>query len=96
MQLAAARVIPSDYRLLVVADQVPWVDPEHRELWRRCVVRASIGRTAIWFTADRELASRADRAMVLAAACASRPGVEATPREPAAVGVRGHGETRRQ
>ncbi len=65
MQLAAARVIPSDYRLLVVADQVPWVDPEHRELWRRSVVRASLGRTAIWFTADRELASRADRAIVL-------------------------------
>ncbi len=65
MQIAVARVIPSDYRVMVVADQVPWVDPEHRELWRRCVVRASIGRTAIWFTADRELASRADRAMVL-------------------------------
>lgn len=65
MQIAAARVFPSDYRVMVVADQVPWVDPEHRELWRRCVVRASIGRTAIWFTADRELASRADRAMVL-------------------------------
>jgi hypothetical protein len=65
MQLAAARVIPSDYRVVVVADQVPWVDPEHRELWRRSVVRVSVGRTAIWFTADRELAARADRAMVL-------------------------------
>jgi len=65
MQIAAARVFPSDYRVMVVADQVPWVDPEHRELWRRCVVRTSIGRTAIWFTADRELAARADRAMVL-------------------------------
>ena len=65
MQLAAARVFPSDYRVMVVADQAPWVDPEHRELWRRCVVRTSIGRTAIWFTADRELAARADRAMVL-------------------------------
>lgn len=66
LQLAVARVIPSDYRLLVVVDPTPWADAQRRELWRRSVVRASIGRTAIWFTADRELASRADRAMVLA------------------------------
>jgi len=66
LQLAAARVIPSDYRVLVVADPDVWVEPERRELWRRSVVRASIGRTAVWFTADRDLASRASRAMVLA------------------------------
>jgi predicted ABC-type transport system involved in lysophospholipase L1 biosynthesis ATPase subunit len=60
-----ARVIPSDYRLLVVVDPSPWADAHRRMHWHRSVVRASVGRTAIWFTADRELASRADRAMVL-------------------------------
>jgi hypothetical protein len=65
LQLAVARVIPSDYRLLVVVDPSPWADAHRRMHWHRSVVRASVGRTAIWFTADRELASRADRAMVL-------------------------------
>jgi ABC-type multidrug transport system fused ATPase/permease subunit len=65
LQLAVARVIPSDYRLLLVVDPLPWTDAQRREIWRRSVVRASVGRTAIWFTADRELAVRADRAMVL-------------------------------
>lgn len=66
LQVAAARVLPSDYRVLVVVDPSPWTDPVRRELWRRSIVRASLGRTAVWFTADRELASRADRAMTLA------------------------------
>jgi hypothetical protein len=65
LQLAVARVIPSDYRLLVVVDPSPWADAHRRMHWHRSVVRASVGRTAIWFTADRELASRADRAVVL-------------------------------
>jgi len=66
LQVAAARVLPSDYRVVVVVDPAPWTDPVRRELWRRAVVRASLGRTAVWFTADRELASRADRVMALA------------------------------
>jgi ABC-type protease/lipase transport system fused ATPase/permease subunit len=66
LQVAAARVLPSDYRVVVVVDPAPWTDPVRRELWRRAVVRASLGRTAIWFTGDRELASRADRVMALA------------------------------
>jgi peptide/nickel transport system ATP-binding protein len=65
LQVAAARVLPSDYRVLVVVDPAPWTDPVRRELWRRAVVRASLGRTAVWFTADRELASRADRVLAL-------------------------------
>lgn len=66
MQVTAARVLPSDYRVLVVVDPAPWTGPVRRELWRRTVVRASLGRTALWFTADRELAARADRVMALA------------------------------
>jgi len=66
LQVAAARVLLSDYRVVVVVDPTPWTDPVRRELWRRSVVRASLGRTAVWFTADRELASRADRVMTLA------------------------------
>lgn len=55
----AARVIPSQYHVVVVVDPVPWVDSVRREIWRRAVVRASLGRTAIWITPDRELAYRA-------------------------------------
>jgi ABC-type transport system involved in cytochrome bd biosynthesis fused ATPase/permease subunit len=55
----AARVVPSHYRMLVVSDPMPWVNAVRAELWRSAVVRASVGRTAIWITADRDLASRA-------------------------------------
>lgn len=54
-----ARVIPSSYHLVVVVDPMPWVNAVRGELWRSGVVRASVGRTAIWLTPDRELASRA-------------------------------------
>jgi hypothetical protein len=54
-----ARVIPSSYRLVVVVDPMPWVNAVRGELWRSAVVRASVGRTAIWLTPDRDLASRA-------------------------------------
>jgi hypothetical protein len=55
----AARVIPSSYRILVVVDPMPWVNAVRGELWRTAVVRASVGRTSIWLTPDRELAERA-------------------------------------
>jgi ABC-type transport system involved in cytochrome bd biosynthesis fused ATPase/permease subunit len=55
----AARVIPSPYRVLVVVDPMPWVNAVRGELWRSAVVRASVGRTSIWITADRDLAARA-------------------------------------
>jgi len=55
----AARVIPSSYHVVVVVDPMPWVNAVRGELWRSAVVRASVGRTAIWLTADRDLASRA-------------------------------------
>ncbi len=57
--LLAARVIPSEYRLLVVVDPQLWVNTVRGEVWRGSVVRASVGRTAIWITTDRELAHRA-------------------------------------
>lgn len=60
--VVAARVIPSHYRLVVVVDPAPWVNLVRAEVWRAAVVRASVGRTAVWLTADRGLASRADRA----------------------------------
>lgn len=60
-----ARVVPSDYRLLVVLDPAPWVNAVRAELWRSAVVRASLGRTAIWCTADVDLARRADRILEL-------------------------------
>ncbi len=59
--LATARVIPSHYRVLVVVDPMPWVNSVRAERWRSAVVRASVGRTAVWITADRDLASRADQ-----------------------------------
>jgi ABC-type transport system involved in cytochrome bd biosynthesis fused ATPase/permease subunit len=60
-----ARVIPSTYRVLVVHDPMPWVNAVRREIWRSAVVRASVGRTAVWITADRQLASRASVVMEL-------------------------------
>ena len=56
-----ARVIPSSYHLLVVVDPMPWVNAVRGELWRSAVVRASVGRTAIWLTPDRDLATRANQ-----------------------------------
>jgi hypothetical protein len=44
---------------------MPWVNPVRGELWRAAVVRASVGRTSIWITPDRELAERATQRMVL-------------------------------
>ncbi len=58
-----ARVIPSPYRLLVVVDPMPWVNAVRGELWRTAVVRASVGRTSIWITPDRDLANRATLVM---------------------------------
>ena len=55
-----ARVIPSSYRVVVVVDPMPWVNAVRGEVWRTAVVRASVGRTSIWLTPDRELAERAD------------------------------------
>jgi predicted ABC-type transport system involved in lysophospholipase L1 biosynthesis ATPase subunit len=57
----AARVIPSSYHVLVVVDPMPWVNAVRGELWRSAVVRASVGRTAVWLTPDRDLASRASQ-----------------------------------
>ena len=54
-----ARVIPSSYHMVVVVDPMPWVNAVRGELWRAAVVRASVGRTAIWLTPDRDLALRA-------------------------------------
>jgi hypothetical protein len=59
----AARVIPSHYRVVVVVDPMPWVNPVRGQLWRTAVVRASVGRTAVWITVDRDLASRASQIM---------------------------------
>jgi ABC-type multidrug transport system fused ATPase/permease subunit len=56
----AARVLVSHYRLVVVVDPEPWVDARRGDQWRAALVRASVGRTAIWITADPELADRAD------------------------------------
>ena len=56
----AARVLVSHYRIVVVVDPEPWVDSRRGDLWRAALVRASVGRTAIWITADPELADRAD------------------------------------
>ncbi len=67
MLLLAARVLVSPYRIVLVVDPEPWVNTVTGEIWRRAVVRASVGRTALWITSDRELASRADRLVVLRA-----------------------------
>ena len=49
--------------LLVVVDPMPWVNAVRAEQWRSAVVRASVGRTAVWLTADRDLASRAGQVL---------------------------------
>jgi len=54
-----ARVIHSSYHMVVVVDPMPWVNAVRGKLWRAAVVRASVGRTAIWLTPDRDLALRA-------------------------------------
>lgn len=59
--LLTARVIPSRFRIVVVVDPMPWVNAVRRELWRGALTRAAVGRTAVWVTADHELAGRADR-----------------------------------
>ncbi len=63
--LQAARVLSSHYRVVVVVDPMPWVNPVRAEIWRQAVVRASVGRTALWITGDRTLASRADHVVEL-------------------------------
>jgi hypothetical protein len=63
MLVLAARVIPSSYRLLVVVDPMPWVSAGRGERWRSALVRASVGRTAVWLTPDRDLATRATHVM---------------------------------
>ena len=59
----AARVMPSEYRVLVVVDRLPWVNTVLSEMWRGAIVRASVGRTAVWITSDRNLAQRAEKVM---------------------------------
>jgi hypothetical protein len=59
----AGRVMPSAYRVLLVVDPMPWVNAVRGEIWRAAVVRASVGRTAVWITADRDLAGRAGRVL---------------------------------
>ncbi len=61
MLILAARVIPSHDSIVVVEDPQPWVNSIRGEIWRSAVVRASVGRTSIWITPDRQLAARADR-----------------------------------
>jgi hypothetical protein len=51
--------------VVVVVDPTPWVNPVRAEIWRHALVRASVGRTALWVTADRTLARAADRAVEL-------------------------------
>ncbi len=65
LMVQLARVAVSHYRLLVVVDPMVSVNPVRSELWKAGVVRASVGRTAVWVTPDRELAQRAERVMVL-------------------------------
>lgn len=60
-----ARVMPSHYRVVVVVDPQPWVNAVRAELWRSALVRAAVGRTSIWITADPELAARASWVMEL-------------------------------
>jgi predicted ABC-type transport system involved in lysophospholipase L1 biosynthesis ATPase subunit len=61
MLVAVGRALVSHARIVVVADPRPWVDEAAAEQWRRAIVRASVGRTALWLTTDRQLARRADR-----------------------------------
>ena len=64
LHVAAARVLPSNYRIVVVLDPMPWSNAVRGELWRSTVVRASLGRTAVWISVDRDLAGRADDVVV--------------------------------
>ena len=57
--LLAGRVVPAEYRVPVVPAPVCWLNAVQGELWRAAVVRASVGRTALWITTDRDLAARA-------------------------------------
>jgi len=63
MLVQTARVIPSSYRVLIVHDPMPWVNPVRGGLWRAALLRACLGRTAIVLTADQELAFCMDRIM---------------------------------
>ncbi len=63
MLVLVARVIPSSYRLLVVVDPMPWVSAGRSERWRSALVRASVGRTTVWLTPDRDLAACANHVM---------------------------------
>lgn len=65
LMVQLARVVVSHYRIMVVMDPMVSVNPVRGELWRAGVVRASVGRTAVWITPDRELAQRAEHMMVL-------------------------------
>lgn len=65
LMVQLARVVVSHYRIVVVVDPMVSVNPVRGELWRAGVVRASVGRTAVWITPDRELAQRAEHMMVL-------------------------------
>jgi len=58
--LQAGRVLLSEYRVVLVVDPMVWVNAVRGEMWRASVVRASVGRSAIWITPDRALAQRAD------------------------------------
>ncbi len=64
LHVVAARVLPSNYRVVVVLDPMPWSNAVRGELWRSTVVRSSLGRTSVWITADRDLAGRADDTVV--------------------------------
>ncbi|NOZ78312.1 MAG: hypothetical protein GXP48_03850 [Acidobacteria bacterium] len=64
MLVLAARVIPSHYRIVIVQDPQPWLNTIRGEIWRSAVVRASVGRTSIWITPDRDLAGRAGRQLL--------------------------------
>lgn len=64
MMLQLARVAVSSFRVLIVMDPMLWFDPVRAEIRRSAIVRASVGRTAVWLTPDRDLARRADRTVL--------------------------------
>lgn len=74
LHVAAARILPSNYRIMVVLDPMPWSNAVRGELWRSTVVRASVGRTAVWITADRDLAGRADDVLAFRNGALRAPG----------------------
>jgi ABC-type thiamine transport system ATPase subunit len=65
LMVQLARVLVSHYRILVVLDPMVSVNPVRSEMWKAALVRASVGRTAVWVTPDRDLAERAEQVMVL-------------------------------